>query len=500
MNMYQLRSFFVFLPIFLSISFLTFSDEAPKSEPKVLKEETVITKHVVKINGTDVPYQAVAGNLLIKDEQGRVKASIFYIAYHKEGSDLSSRPITFCFNGGPGSSSVWLHMGVFGPKRVLLKDKEETVPPVQIVDNEFSILDLTDLVFIDPVSSGFSRAAPGEDAKQFHGVEEDVHSIGNFIRLYTTKYNRWNSPKYLAGESYGTTRAASLAAYLHEDRNLYLNGIILLSSILNYQTVFEGQGGNDLPYILALPSFTAAAWYHQKLSPSLQRDFKKTLEESKNFAINEYCSALMKGEKISPEEKAKIVQKLTELTGLSADFIDRCGLRISARRFSKELLREQKRTIGRFDSRFVGIDSDALGEGTEYDPSFNAIFGAFTAAFNTYLRNDLNMVQDEEYIIIAKVTPWNYGKTCNQFLDVADNVREMITRNPALKVFVAKGYYDLATPFFATDYTFDHLCLDPTLRNHVSLYDYEAGHMMYIHKPSLMKFKQDFLKWMKTGE
>lgn len=494
-----MTSRFLLLVLLLSLHFVdAYSEEPSKNEGKSLKEETVLTKHSLKIDGIEIPYEARAGNLLLKDEQGHIKASVFYVSYHKEnGKDPSKRPITFCFNGGPGSSSIWLHIGLLGPKRVLLNEKQETVPPVQLVDNEYSLLDETDLVFIDPVSSGYSRAAPGEDPKQYYGFEEDTHAIGDFIRLYVTRFNRWNSPKYLAGESYGTTRAAGLASYLHDDHNLYLNGIILISSVLNYQTIIEGQGGNDLAYLLTLPTFTAAAWYHQKLSPELQKDLNNTLEEVKHFVVQEYSVALMQGDKLTTQEKEKTIQKIAAYTGLSPQFVDRCRMRISTRRFVKELLRDQKRTIGRFDSRITGIDSDASGECNEYDPSTNAIFGAFTAAMNTYLRDDLNWKQDEEYVIIAKVYPWNYSKSSNQFLDVADNIREMITRNPALNVFVAKGIYDLATPFYAAEYTFDHLGLDSSLKDRVSQYSYGAGHMMYTDRSSLIKLKNDLSQWFK---
>lgn len=489
---------FIILVIAFGAFFISgYSEEPPKTELKNLKEEAVVTKHSVKINGVDIPYQAIAGNLLIKDDQGRTKASIFYVAYHKDNvEDSSRRPITFCFNGGPGSSSVWLHMGLFGPKRLVINEKGDTLPPIPIVENDYSLLDLTDLVFIDPVSTGYSRAAPGEDAKQFHGVEEDIHSIGDFIRLYTTKANRWDSPKYLAGESYGTTRAAGLATYLHDDHEMYMNGIILISSILNFQTIYEAQGGNDLPYILSLPSFTTAAWYHQKLSPVLQKDLGKALAEVKTFALNDYSQALMHGDNIPKEERDRVIQKLAYYTGLSPEFIDRCAMRISVRRFTKELLRSQKRTIGRFDSRIIGIDSDASGECTEYDPSANAIFGAFTVAVNSYLRSDLKWMQDEEYVILAKVNPWNYGKACNQFLDVADKLREVVTRNSELKVFVASGIYDLATPFYATDYTFNHLGLDPSLKKQITMHEYNAGHMIYVDRPSLIKLKEELTDWM----
>lgn len=469
-----------------------------KAQKEALKEETSVTEHTVKINGVDVKYKATAGTIFQKDEKGENKATIFYVAYIKEGvEDNTKRPIMFCFNGGPGSASIWLHIGLFGPRKVSLTEDGYALPPYRLVNNEYSILDDADLIFIDPVSTGYSRAAPGVEAKEFHGVEEDIKSVGEFIRIFVTRFNRWDSPKFLAGESYGTTRAAGLAGYLHDEYNMYLNGVILISSILNFQTLNDSQNSNDLPYILFLPSYASTAWYHKRLPDDLQNlSLDELLAQVKEFSMTEYALALLKGDAISEKERAQVIQKLSRYTGLSAEYIDRSDLRYNVTHFGKELLRFKKRNVGRFDSRFVGIDSNPIGETTDYDPSADAIFGVFTSSFNYYLRNDLKWEKDEEYKILANVWPWNFGNAQNQYLNVSDTLRNVMTKNPSLRIFVGNGYYDLATPFFATEYTFSHLGLDPSLMSHVTMGYYDAGHMMYIHYPSLIKMKKDISEFI----
>lgn len=472
---------------------------ADKTEDLPSLESQSLTAHSVAIDGKELKYEATAGTMLIKGDDGKNKATIFYTAYTKEGtSDFGKRPITFCFNGGPGSSSVWLHLGTFGPRRVLFDDNGYAQPPFSLVDNEYSLLDYTDLVFIDPVSTGFSRACLGEDPKQFHGVDEDVKSVAEFIRLFLTKNNRWGSPKYLAGESYGTTRAAALAGYLHDEKHVYVNGIILISSVLNFQTINDHQNGNDLPYILYLPTYARAAAYHQKLKPELQNNLQKTIEEVQRFALTDYASSLMQGDDLDPKTRQEIIAKLSLYTGLSKDFIDRCNLRINNMHFAKELLRNERRTIGRFDSRYQGIDSHGCGETFEYDPSADSIFGAFTSTFNDYIKTELKWQPTEEYKVLTSVSPWNYGKAAtNQYLNVGETLREVMTKNPSINVFVGSGYYDLATPYFATDYTMNHLNLDPSLRSHITKKYYNGGHMMYVQKESLIKLKKDLADFFK---
>lgn len=463
--------------------------EQPKEAPK---EETIETTHKLQIDGVEVSYKAAVGTQLLTDEQGKAKASIFYVAYTKEGVDqLQNRPITFCFNGGPGSSSIWLHLGVLGPKRVNIDDAGiNAKKPYELLENPYSILDMTDLVFIDPVSTGYSRAVPGEDAKQYHGVEADIKSVAEFIRLYLTRKARWESPKLLAGESYGTTRAAGLAQELHDTHHIYLDGIFLISTVLNFQTL-QFSPSNDLPYILFLPTYAATALYHHKLPEELQKDQKKTKAEVEAFAYGEYAEALLKGDQLDSKQRQAVVDKLARYTGLSKEYIERTNLRINIFRFAKELLRDQKRTIGRFDSRQKGIDSDLCNDIFEYDPSYEKIVGLFTATFNQYIRTDLHYMKDEEYKVIADVRPWDYGNATNQYLDVTSDLKETLCKNTDLEILVMSGIYDLATPYLATEYTISHLGLDPSLKGNVEIETYEGGHMMYLYKPTLEKMKTD---------
>lgn len=476
----------------------------PEEEPE---EEFVITTGKIKVDGNEISYKATTGTMILrqedpkKKEEGlKPKAKIFYIAYSIDGiDDYSKRPITFSFNGGPGSSSVWLHLGLLGPKRVIAeKDGQPVPPPYRLVQNEHSILDVTDLVFIDPVSTGYSRAVKGENPEQFHDYNKDIESVAEFIRLYTSRNQRWSSPKFLIGESYGTTRAGGLSGYLQDRYGMYLNGLMLVSSILNFQTA-RFVPGNDLPALLFLPTYTATAWYHKKLKEEYQEDLQTTLKKVEEFVMKDYVLALMKGDKLPEKEKLRIIRKLSEFTGLSKDYIDRTNLRINIHRFTNELLRDKRRIVGRLDSRFVGIDRDAAGEMNTYDPSYAAIQGPYTATFNDYARKELKYENDENYEILANLwMSWKYEKFQNQFLNVAETLRDAMSKNPYLKVFVANGYYDLATPYFATEYTFDHMGLDPSLHQNIKMEYYEAGHMMYMHPPSLEKLARDlreFISW-----
>jgi len=477
----------------------TAAQSTPPAPPAKVEEKTSKTDHSITISGQTIKYTALTGTMLLKKEDGTPTASIFYIAYTKDDvPDLSRRPVTFAFNGGPGSSSVWLHLGTLGPKRVVLDpDGKPTPPPYKFVDNEYSLLDRTDLVFIDPVSTGYSRAVPENTAKNFHGLNEDRNSVAEFIRLYLTRNARWGSPKFLAGESYGTTRAAALSGYLQESLGINLNGIMLLSAVLDFQ-VIRFDPGNDLPYPLFLPTYTAAAWYHNKLSKDLQSaGLERAIEESKRFANGPYTLALFKGDAISAEERASVVKNLARFTGLSPQYIEQSNLRVRASRFEQELLRDQRRVLGRYDSRLEGVDDDAAASSPDYDPSYSSVQGAFTAAWNQYVRADLKFESDLPYeILTERVQPWNYGGYENQYVNVAQTLREAMGHNAALKVFVGAGYYDLATPFFSIEYTLNHMGLDPKLRDHISMGYYEAGHMMYTQLKSLEKAKQDLSKFM----
>ena len=446
---------------------------------------------VTLLNGQKITYTTQTGYLDLKNDSDKTIAKMFFVYYKKDGEDVGKRPLTFAFNGGPGSSTVWLHMGGLAPKRVLLKDDgTATAPPYQWINNEYTWLDKTDLVFLDPISTGYSRPAAGESAKQFHGYVEDVQSVGNFIRDFLSRYERWGSPKFLAGESYGTTRAAGLSKFLQDQHRIYINGIFLISAILNFGTN-DYYPGNDLPRALYLPSYTAAAWYHKKLAPALQADLNKTLREAENFALGEYATALIKGGWLSEQEKDRIAEKMSYYTGLSKSFCLQANLRVEENRFWKELRRADGLTIGRLDARFVGRDLDDAGENVSFDPSFTNIDGPFTSAMNDYFQRELNFKEEKPYNIFGNVRPWNYNNVQNQFLNVAESLRDAMAKNPALKVYLGCGFYDFATPYFTAQYDIEHMHLRPEHRKNVKVYTYESGHMYYIHKPSLVKFKKD---------
>jgi len=469
--------------------------------PADARDNISTTQHSVTVGGTAVNYTARSGTMIYRDEEGKPKASFFFTSYTRDGADPAKRPITFTFNGGPGSSSVWLHMGAFGPKRINYLDDagHAAKPPYRLVDNEGSILDVSDLVFIDPVTTGFSRAIPFADANKFHGVDADVQSVGEFIRLWTTRYSRWASPKFLAGESYGTTRAAGLSGWLQR-QGYYLNGIVLISSILNFETT-SFDTANDLAYVLFLPTYTATAWYHKRLSPDLQGGtIENAVAASEKYALGPYAAALMQGDRISDEERRNVAAHLSNLTGLSAKFFEQTNLRVSLGRFDKELLRDQRRTVGRLDARFTGIDRDAAGDSPEFDSSYAAIFGEYTAAFNDYVRRELKFETDLPYEILTdKVRPWNYDRASNRYVDVAETLRNAMNQNPNMKVFVANGYYDAATPFAATKYTFARLGLDPEVKKNVSMDYFEAGHMMYIDRASHLRLRKDVVEFIRAN-
>ncbi|HEX3071303.1 MAG TPA: peptidase S10 [Thermoanaerobaculia bacterium] len=477
-------------------------DDAKSGRPSAdAKDKISTTQHTVTIGGQTISYTAHAGTMIMKDEEGKPRASFFFTSYTKNGADPARRPVTYTFNGGPGSSSVWLHMGAFGPKRVVYADDMGNAarPPYRTVDNEGSILDVTDLVFIDPVTTGYSRAIPFADANKFHGVDSDIQSVGEFIRLWTTRYGRWSSPKFLAGESYGTTRAAGLSGWLAQ-QGFYLNGIVLISSILNFETA-SFDSGNDLAYELFLPTYTAIAWYHKRLPADLQNGtLEHAVAESEEFALGEYTHALMQSDRISDQERRDVAEKLARLTGLSPEYIDRANLRVRIDRFDKELLRNQRRVAGRLDGRFTGIDRDAAGESTEQDPSYSAIFGEYTAVVNDYVRRELKFDTDLPYeILTGKVRPWSYDRASNRYVDVAETLRGAIAQNPYMKVFVANGYYDLATPFAATRYTFARMQLDPDLRKNISMDYFETGHMVYIDRKAQARLKKDVDEFIRAN-
>ncbi len=470
--------------------------DAPKEsgkvpEAKAEEQPPVVTEHEIRLGERTLAYTVTAGKLPIKKDTGEVEGEIFFIAYTLDGDrDPGKRPLTFSFNGGPGSSSVWLHLGMLGPRRVaMLPDGGMPPPPYRLVDNAHTWLDLTDMVFIDPVGTGFSRPATPEKGEAFWGLEEDIRSVGEFIRLYLTRYERWASPLYLIGESYGTTRAAGLSGHLVERSGIAFNGVILVSSVLNFQTIRFAEG-NDLPYLSYLPTYTATAWYHGKLAPDLQDDLAATIAEVETWALERYWLALAKGDRMDPSERREIVRSLARYTGLSETFVERSDLRIEAGRFRKELLRDEAYTVGRLDSRFRGLESDEAAERNVFDPSMVAIRPPYTAAFNDYVRRELGVESDRHYWILGGgVGRWSFPE--GRFPDTGAALRDAMLKNPYMKVFVASGFYDMATPFFGTQYTLSHLRVPEALRSNIRTGAYRAGHMMYIDEPSLAKIKSD---------
>lgn len=476
------------------------TDKKEKQENNVTNELT-IKSHTANIEGQSISYETQAGYLTIENDKGEPQANIFHIAYLKKGvSDPSKRPVLFSFNGGPGSSSVWLHLGVLGPQRIAMDSMGMAYgPPYRLETNAHSWLDEVDLVFIDPVMTGLSRPVPGIEKSNFTGLENDIKSVGEFIRRWITENKRWASPKIIAGESYGTTRAAGLSNYLQSAHGLYINGIVQVSAIMDFSTA-RFNVGNDKPYFLFLPTYTATAWYHRKLKPELQNlSLKEVLKKAEEFAMNEYAMALLKGDQLSSTEQNDIAQKLADLTGTSKDYILSTNLRPVIHDYTKELRRKERITVGRLDSRFTGIDRTAHGQRYENDPSYSAILGSFSGTLNDYLSRTLGYETKTKYnILTGAVHPWSYSTFENSYVNVAERLRRAMHNNPKLKVWIANGYFDLATPYFATKFTVDHMQLAPSIKSNISQTYYPAGHMMYIQQKSHKQMKTDFKNWLKT--
>ncbi|HLX46672.1 MAG TPA: hypothetical protein VKR43_24655 [Bryobacteraceae bacterium] len=481
---------------------------APQTEPakpeatKALTEERpIVTKHEMHLNGRTLNYTATTGMMPIKNQQGEIEANLFYVAYSLDGvSDLTKRPLMFSFNGGPGSASVWLHMGCIGPKRVKMND-DGGLPaaPYQLVDNDQTWLDQTDLVFIDPVGTGYSRAASTTLQKHFNGLQGDIESVGEFIRLYLSRNERWSSPLFLVGESYGTTRAASLAGYLI-DQGIAFNGVALLSTVLNFETILF-QRGNDLPYMLYLPSYAATAFYHKKLAPDLQKNLETTLKEVEKWAAGGYNEALAKGDEMTDADFKAAVTKFARYTGLDPKYVDNSNLRVELMHFLRELLRDRKTMAGRLDSRLIGPAPVNAGETGDFDPSMSDIRPPYTAMFNQYVSHDLGYKTDATYYVLGGgIQRWDYGtQNENRYVDVSEALRSAFAKNPHMKVFVGCGYYDMATPYFAAQYTFSHMGLQPSARKNVTFQYYNAGHMFYIDVPSHKKLKGDITQFVKDA-
>jgi carboxypeptidase C (cathepsin A) len=481
-------------------------DDAPKKdEPQTPAkpppvERRSVTKHAVEIAGETVEYTATAGTLFLRDEEDEPRASVFYVAYTREGVDPATRPITFAFNGGPGSSAVWLQLGALGPRRADVPDAAPSPPPPhRLVDNAESILDLSDLVFVDPVGTGYSRPLGKAKAEEFHGVKGDVESVGEFVRRYLSRHARWNSPRFLAGESYGATRAAALSAHL-SSQGLMVNGVLLLSPALMFQTLaFET--GNDLPNILYLPGYALTAAYHGTL-PNPPPDLDGFRDEVERYALEEYAPALLAGASLPEDRRQQVAARLANYTGLSAELWLRYDLRIDLSRFCRELRRDDDRIVGRLDSRFSGILAHANDDPGEHDPSLHYPFGPYAALINDYLRRELEYEEERKYEVISFDVNerWRWrtdeaGAEPFGYLNVATDLRRAMVQNPHLSVFFANGYYDLATPYFASMHTARHLGREPEIRAQVHEAFYEAGHMMYLHEPSRKKLREDLVRF-----
>jgi carboxypeptidase C (cathepsin A) len=455
------------------------------------------TRHAMEVDGRTLRYTAEAGYMLVERE-GK-KGRIFYMAYELDAASPSERPLTFAFNGGPGAASVWLHLGALGPRRVLLNaDGTAPPPPARLVDNPFTWLKFTDLVFVDPVGTGYSRTVPHDEetAKAFYGVREDIEAVGGLVRLFLSRKKRWLSPKFLVGESYGATRAAGLSSYLHENYGVDLNGIVLISPALDFDTLLFGSS-NDLPFLLYLPTYAAAAWCHGLLEPSLQaKKLPQLLQEVETFCLTDYLSSLVQGERLADEEKQRLSRKLAAFTALSEDAIRLADLRITKDQFVKTLLRRQGRIVGRMDSTITGMDPEPANPLKIYDPSLYTLYGPFSGAINAYIRQELEFESDVPYEFLSSEVnrkwDWRSGLPFGQgYIDVSKTLRDAMSVNTHLQVFFACGYYDLATPYFTAKYTVDHMDPRGRLRDRVSMAFYRAGHMIFTHREALQKLTLD---------
>jgi len=458
----------------------------------------VVTHHQVTLNGNVLKYTATAGRLPIKRADGKIEAEVFFVAYTLDGADSSKRPLTFAFNGGPGSATIWLHMGALGPRRVALR-ADGTLPPApyRIEDNAHSLLDKSDLVFIDAIGTGYSRAESADLSKKFWSVKGDIKAFSEFIRMYISRYERWNSPLFLFGESYGTTRSAGIAGELAEEGTSF-NGITLLSMALDFQTLVDTKA-NDEPYILLIPSFTMIAGYHHKLPTDLQQDMAKARQESEQWASGEYAQALAKGDALTPQERQLVIEHMARYTGLSKEVLDQANLRIDVPKFTHYLLIDQKVRVGRLDGRFTGPDPDGLMDTPFYDPTEAEVVPPYTAVFNNYVRNELGYKVDMPYYVFPRDGSgfkWEWGQSVDGFPSTATDLRHAIVRNPFLKILVMEGYYDLATPYYGANFTMQHLDLPEKFRSQVSYATYDAGHMVYLPIDQLKKMKSDESKFV----
>lgn len=468
---------------------------APVPPPKA---EQWVTRHSVMIGGKPLSYVATVGTLILRDSADAPIASVGYVAYTRaDTKDPAARPITFAYNGGPGSSSIWLHMGALGPRRVVATDAGATPPPpYRVVDNASSLIDRTDLVLIDPVGTGLSRALGQKKDKDFWGVDPDIESVSAFIKRFVTENGRWSSPKYLLGESYGTTRSAGIVNHLQTEENMAFNGVVLVSVALDIEAIFDWPG-NERPHALYLPTFAATSFYHHAL-PTQPADRDAFLAEVRAWAAGPYTNALMKGDALGDAERQAIAAKLHEYTGLSLGYLEKANLRVTESEYTQELRREHGETVGRLDSRYTGVTFDPLAKDAEYDPQSASISAAYTAAFLDYYHRELNVPADRDYVVSARAfESWDWKHRVPgerhplPMVNTGPDLARALAFNPDLRVLVLNGVYDLATPFFATEYMISHLGLAPALRSHVVMKYYDAGHMMYLNEPSLTRMKAD---------
>jgi carboxypeptidase C (cathepsin A) len=482
---------------------------APATEttkPAEPADDLVERKHTLAIGRKKLAYTTSTGRIVLREEVVeddkavgfKAKATVFITAYTLDGAPGRKRPVTFAFNGGPGSSSVWLHLGLLGPRRVLSGDVDDRVPPpYDLVDNPETLLAHTDLVFIDPVATGFSRAVDGIKPGDYHGLTRDIESVGEVIRLWTSRNGRWLSPKFLTGESYGTLRAAGLAAYLQSRHGLFLNGIGLVSSVLDLGTI-EFTEGNDLPYVLYLPTYAAVAHYHGKHPGRALRD---VIDEAEAYAASDYPRVLARGHRLSPAERRTAVAKVARLTGLRREYVDRVNLRIEHVRFFTELLRDHGLAVGRLDARFTAPEPDGGREKYSADASYSHIQGPYTAALNQYVREELGYENDLPYEILSSPTneAWSYKEFEGRAVSVVEDLGGAMRANPSLKVHIACGYYDGATPHYAAEHVVAHLPIPAELQANVEFAHYEAGHMMYVHEPSRIRQSADLADFIRRA-
>ncbi len=483
------------------------ADGATAEEGVAAVEKVSTTHHTVNIHGTAVTYTANTGTMVIRDEDGKPKGTVFYVSYTKDQADATTRPVTFFFNGGPGSASIWLSMGLMSPKHPEMgPNGSQPAPPYNLVDNPTSPLDVTDLVQIDAMMTGYSRPAPGVKVSDFTGGANDLAMFGQFIRNYLDKYNRWQSPKYLFGESYGTFRSAGLSSELQSAEGIELNGIMLLGTVLDLSNIQPG-ASNDLPYECFLPTYTATAWYHKKLPAEMQKEsLEQAVQAARNYAFGEYMTVLGKGNTLSQADKNSAAQQLARLTGLSSQFILNTNLRIDPGVFRTELLRNERETVGRYDSRMIGLNGNAASQRQDYDPSDVAPSGAFMAAYMRYLHNDLDYSSDLQYYMGGHAGRWDYsgltgaGNLGSGYPSTSEMLRTAMAKDPYLHIMVGAGYYDMATPFANAEYTFNHLGYDQTYRDRVSFKYYQSGHMAYLNQESAKELKSDIAKFIQDTQ